>query len=119
MNEDELDVIRDHPDRFSRERRYYSILSTIRMAGGDRPGMSLHSILANRTMAGHTHRNVRKSIRAAESNGDIVAIPDQQDHTRYVLTDDESLREAINWLASWDDADKQTIGHLNRMLYSD
>ena len=114
MTDDE--IIEQYPDRHHRARVYHGVLSAVEHTGDERPGMSAHELRRNRTSAGYGLGEVTTAVNAAVENGDLHRIPDRDGHTRYVRGSEECLREAIEWLAGWDDPPKDVIGELNRAL---
>lgn len=104
------------PDRHHRARVYWGVVETIRKTADDRPGMSEHELKVNRTSAGHALSDVASALGAAVENGDVVPIQDPDGHTRYVMAENDRLREAVEWLADADDPDKKSIGRLNTAL---
>lgn len=105
------------PDREHRERVYYGILGAIDKTGDERPGMSAHELYYNRCdQANLPLKKVKRGIRAACNNGDLVRINGEEYNCRYVPTDEATLRSAVEWLAESDDPDRESIAKINQLL---
>lgn len=104
------------PDRHHRARVYWGVIETVRHTGDERPGISEHELKRNRTSAGHPLGDVASAVRAAVENGHLVRVPDRDGHTRYVIAEKSRLREAVSWLAEWDDPPHEVIGALNQRI---
>lgn len=105
------------PDREHRERVYQGVFGAIDKTGDERPGMSAHELYYNRCdQAGIRLPKVKRAIRAAVENDELIRVNGPDGKMRYIPAEEETLRECVEWLAEADDPNREEIAKVNQAL---
>lgn len=107
----------NEPDREHRERVYEGVLGAIEHTGDERPGMSAHELYYNRCdQANLPLKKVKRAIRAACENEELIRVHGHDGKMRYIPTDEETLRECVEWLAEAEEPNREEIAKVNQAL---